>query len=380
MRWDILHDTHSQYRALAHRVNILRADATLKSPQGERFLELKALLTEFLVEHFSRDLGQARATASQLQNVLSNCDSITYEEPGAAEAYALLHFLNRYHRFQIIFQRLHSLKLMPLKSRDINILDVGTGPGPSMFAASDFYVNALGKGTSRDARWGEQGFNIDYVERSSSFRNWLHHFTEHVNYCCPSRRPWWVPFHHGTFHDFSGLEFNSIRYEDDYDDDGDVFRMAVKVRRRFDLIVFSNFLTTKSQVQSFRRELQDCARYLRHNGILVIVGAPNRSKKYRDVYDEISNTILQGRYSNKKLVAKCKSVEILDPIMKYSWSDAYGTQVKDAIAGPYRQLLNIASEHIPIEAKNKLDQTILPGYSYGIEWQVSVFKKWARPR
>jgi hypothetical protein len=369
-----------KYQKLKHRVKLWRADAQMQTNQGQRFLELKGLLEDFLLVRFSSDGDGARQAASQLLNVLRNCDSITYEEQGTAEAYALLHFLDRYHRFQLIFQKLSSLNLIPLRTKDVQILDVGTGPGPSMYAASDFFVDALGKTSTNQSNWGEQGFSIDYVERSRQFRNWLHHFTEHANYHCPTERPWWVPFHHGTFQDFAGLQFDSTRYEEDYDLDGEAFSKQVKVRRRFDLIVFSNFLTTKHQVQQFSTELQSCARYLRHKGILVVVGAPNRSRKYRDVYEEISRTVTGGRYSNKKLVARCFAVEIPDPLMKYSWSDPYGAQIKEAIARPYQELTRLASDCIPPDAKELLDQTLRPRYSKAIEWQVFVFRKWARPR
>jgi len=98
----------------------------------------------------------------QLESVLKNCDEISYEEAGTAEAYALLHFLDRYHRFQLVFENLDSLGLMPAKKKEypVDVLDVGTGPGPSMYALSDFFSSK-----------GESGFNIDYVEKSKQFRN-----------------------------------------------------------------------------------------------------------------------------------------------------------------------------------------------------------------
>ena len=144
------------------------------TPQGKRFLELDSLVRDFLLRQL-RDSQVARAVGGQLVNVLQNCDAITYEEEGAVEAYAMLHFLDRYHRFQLIFAQLHVQHLMPFRKRVLDILDVGTGPGPSMFALSDFYVDllGLGEGPSRGSR--HPRFRIDYVERSQSFRSWLHH-------------------------------------------------------------------------------------------------------------------------------------------------------------------------------------------------------------
>lgn len=386
MRWFQRYRSHAayrtkkQYRKLAHLAKTTLVEADLRTPSGRRFLELQFLLENYLGQQFSSDQDGAHAAASQLQNVLQNCDNITYEEPGAAEAYAFLHFLDRYHRFQLTFERLNALKLMPLRGRRIDVLDIGTGPGPSMFALSDFYVRTLRKGTSRDTDWGQQGFNIDYVERSRSFRGWLHHFTEYVNDHCPTEVPWWVPFHHGKFYDFSGIQFDSAHLETTYNDHGDSRTREVKVKRRFDLIVMSNFLTTKGQVQSFSQELQDCARYLRHNGIMIIVGATNRSKKYQEVYDELKQLILDGRYSNRKLIAKMDAVDIGESIMKFSWNDTYGTRLKGMTERLFRQLLASSSSYIPAKAKSVLDATILPEYARDIEWQIFVFKKSSRPR
>lgn len=347
---------------------------------ARRFLELKQLLQAFLIQRITLDEGCAGDMASQLLNVLENCDAITYEEAGTAEAYALLHFLDRFHRFQLTFHRLHTLGLMPVKSRNIDVLDVGTGPGPSMFALSDFYVAAKGTGLSLDEGWGKQGFEIDYVERSRAFRHWLHHFTEYANYACPSKRPWWVPFHHGTFHDFKGLNFTSTRFSSEYDDDGDLITRTVKVKHRYDLVVFSYFLTTRSQVQEAAKELQDCARYLRHNGILLVVGARATSRKYAEVYEEMHRVIVEGRYSNRKLKARCAPVDIGESVLRYSWGDSHGKRLKSLTATVLKQLQATVPGKLPAAGEQILEESVRPEYSRKIEWQVFVFKKSARPR
>ena len=351
-----------------------------KSHSGPRFLELRDLLDDFLVRRIEADDHCAESIASQLQNVLGSCDTITYEEDGAVEAYALLHFLDRFHRFQLIFQRLNALGLMPIRTRKIDILDVGTGPGPSMFAASDFFVHVLGTGEKLDEGWGNQGFAIDYVEKSKSFRNWLHHFTEYANVASRSGRPWWVPFHHGSFHDFKELKFTSTHYETQHDDDGDLITRPVTKKHRYDLVVFSNFLTTNDQVKSFSKELQDCARYLRHKGIMLVVGARGTDTKYEEVYAEVSRLITETSFDNYKLIAKCVAVDIGDPVMSYSWADSYGKRLKSLTKSVFSQLQSRAQSAIPQSVGKTLEKSVLPGYSRKIEWQVFVFKKLARPR
>jgi ubiquinone/menaquinone biosynthesis C-methylase UbiE len=352
---------------------------TLRSPSGRRFLELEGLIKEFFSSQV-RDPEASRAIASQLLNVINNCDEITYEEEGTAEAYALLHFLDRYHRFQLIFKLLFEKKLMPMRNAGLKILDVGTGPGPSMFAASDFYNTVLSKNINGNLAFGDHPFSIDYVERSSQFRNWLHHFTEFTNYYSPTQKPWAVPYHHGTFYDFKNLEFDQESVEWFTDNEGNSNCLSHITKHRFDLIVFSNFLTTKEQTANFSTEIENCARFLKNNGLLIIVGARSSSNKYKEVYEEIEKTILSGSYSTRKITAKCYKVDIGNPKMGYSWGDEYGQRLKSLIKYFLDNLDVSVKDFIPVKAAKVLGETIQPSYKRAIEWELMVFRKKARPR
>jgi len=327
-----------------------------------------------------KEPGASRAIASQLLNVLKHCDQITYEDEGTAEAYALLHFLDRYHRFQLIFNLLFEKKLMPMRSTGLNILDVGTGPGPSMFAVSDFYSNSLGIKLNRNSVFREIQFSIDYVERSSQFRNWLHHFTEFANYYSPTQKQWAVPHHHGTFYDFKNLEFDQRSIEWFTGDNGGSDFVNHITRHRFDLVVFSNFLTTKEQTVSFSKEIENCARFLRNNGLLIVVGAKSSSKKYNDVYKEIEKIVLSGNYSTRKYTAICYKVDIGNSTMSYSWRDAHGQRLKSIIKHFLYDLDVAAKDSIPVEVFKILNNTIQHNYERAIEWDLMVFRKKARPR
>jgi SAM-dependent methyltransferase len=259
----------------------------LRTPAGKRFEELGSLVESYLLHQMSCYPEVGLEMASQLFNVLKNCDTITYNEPGTGDAYALLHFLDRYHRFQMTFDLLSRHGLMPRKQADIDVLDVGTGPGPSMFALSDFYCEQFGYVDSSRIHRERPNFRIDYVERSVEFRHWLHHFTEYANSNAPTERHWHVPYHHGTFGDFRAIEFNEQMTSWDQDEDG-YYQPTSYIRpHRFDLVIFSNFLTTRRQVLQFQKELRDCARFLRKNGILLVVGATGNSEKYKHIYDAI---------------------------------------------------------------------------------------------
>lgn len=379
-KWLIVNKTQLLGRKFTYLFRIFSADSEFRSQNGRRFLELNYLLKDFLTSYIKNDSEYASLIASQLLNVLKHCDEITYEEQGTAEAYALLHFLDRYHRFQIIFDNLNSHHIMPIKSKRIDILDVGTGPGPSMYAISDFYTNLHKVSAAQRLTDDSDKLSIDYVERSRRFRNWLHHFTEHVNYYCPSQKPWKVPFHHGTFHDFEGLEFNQRITFNDQDDDGEFVTRSYIEKHRFDVIIFSNFLTTKEQVVNYSDELRNCVRFLRNNGILVIVGAKSQSAKYNAIYEEISQVILSENYSNWKFIAKCEKLVFENSTMGYSWSDCYGTTIKELIKDIYGKLQINNASSIPLEMVKILNDTIQPSYSRPIEWEVHVFRKKARMR
>lgn len=358
----------------------INIEESFSSFNNLRFLELHSLLKNFLNQYIFCDKDYTKSISKQLLNVLKNCDDITYEEPGTAEAYALLHFLDRYHRFQIIFDILYKHKYMPLPPRKIDILDVGTGPGPSMYAVSDFYtgLQKIRKRTFQQVY--EIDFSIDYVERSSEFRNWLHHFTEYVNYYCESQIPWRVPYHHGTFVDFQGLDFNQRRTYFDYDDDGDyVFREHIE-KYRYDLVVFSNFLTTKEQVSNFSNELKNCVRNLRNKGILVVVGAKSSDKKYSHVYEEISNAILSEDYNNWKFIATCEKLDLNNSAMSYTWNDFYGEKNKDLIRAIYDRLKVTDDSSISPDIAKILEKTIKPDYSKLIDWEIHIFRKRAKMR
>ncbi len=51
----------------------------------------------------------------KFSDVLGNCNNISYDEPGEVEAYVILHFLNRYRRFQRVFEYLIKKGFMPTK-------------------------------------------------------------------------------------------------------------------------------------------------------------------------------------------------------------------------------------------------------------------------
>lgn len=347
-----------------------------------RFSDLADLTEAFLLETVLRDRESAEQVAERLWDVLQRCDEMTYEEPGAVGAYAALHLLDRYHRFQIISRALIEASLLPVVySRGIDVLDVGTGPGPALYALSDTYSMLRRFGTEQGIPALEKlDCNLDYSERSEVFRSWLHGFTEFVNHHRP-RWPCQIPFHHGTFRDFEDVEFNQRRETWDCDDDGDEYRIPYTVKHRFNVISLSNFFTRADQVAALREQLQDCASYLRNRGILLVAGARGLADKYLEVYNRLSETITSGSYSNWRFRAFCTRVGVKPWVLSYSYKDAFGVRLKQLYVFLLSRLEELGvSDHIPPQARSKLEATVGPGYDRKVTWEIHVFRKHARLR
>jgi SAM-dependent methyltransferase len=378
--WRVERSVRRAARHLTFELATFRLPPTLRTPAGKRFEELGSLVEGYLFHKINRYPEAGRHMASQLLNVLRNCDTITYDEPGTGDAYALLHFLDRYHRFQLTLDLLARHRLMPMKHTGIDVLDIGTGPGPSMFALSDFYGERFGYAGSLRAHRERPGFRIDYVERSVEFRHWLHHFTEYANFYAPTGRHWYVPYHHGTFGDFSAIEFDEEMTSWDQDEDGYYKPTSYIRRHRCDLIIFSNFLTTRPQVLQFQKELRECVRFLRHNGVLLVVGATATSEKYKRIYDTISEVILGQGYGSRKFIAWCERVNVQPHVLSHQWGDPYGEQEKKHLRAVYSVLPARHPEVLPGEAARILSASVKPDYNRTNAWQILVFRKKARPR
>lgn len=363
-------------RVFATMLPVLLREPELRTRDGLRFLELKFLLTQWL-RYVAAKPEASLAICAQFQNVLRNCDTITYDEDGAAYAYVILHFLDRFHRFQMICAELKRAGLMPTK-RPVEVLDVGTGPGPSMFAISDHFRSRFWR-IGRHTYEGDSSTRIDYVEQSRRFRDWLHHFTELANYHAPSGVGWAVPFHHGSTHDFGDLEFNRRHSVWDIDQDGDDRMQFVTERIRPDLIVMSNFLTTETQARQVAPMIQDCARNLRHKGLLLVVGARRAHAKYAGVYDVLEKTVLEGRYSRPGYRAWCEPVELGAFEMGYNYSDPWGRQIKAFLSEARTVLLRSLGPSMPAEIDAELAKWTAPSYSHQLHWEVTVYRKFAIP-
>jgi hypothetical protein len=351
----------------------------------QRFDELVYVLTKYIQKKLD-DENFAKEVASKFSDVIKSCDDIDYEEDSTAVAYAIIHFLPRYHRFQMIFDSLLEKNLIPIKNNSpINILDIGTGPGPTLFALSDLYLSLKLFGQDNNIyKLKNQEYIPDYVERSSGFRNWLHHFTEIANQLNKGEHKWIVPYHHGTFHDFNNIKFeeNHLNYSFNYNGD-QIIESRIK-KYRFDIVLLSNFLTQVKQVDDLSVELENCMRFMRHNGKLIVVGANgsvDSNKDYVEIYKTLKNIILNGKYSNHLFQSKAEYLEILDNKQSFYCNDRYGTRIKDF----NKVVLEILIKHNAIEKieakfRSTFEKSILDDYKYQYKWQFHIFEKHGIPK
>ena len=349
-----------------------------------RFDLLTNQLTEYLLNYKLNDAEFTKEVASKFEDVLRKCDEIDYQEDSTATAYGILHFLSRYRRFQLIFSKLIDKGIFPPKKSPINILDVGTGPGPSLYALSDVYLSLKNFGDKRFKKILEDNqYFPDYVERSNGFRNWLHHFTEVANYKKPNGVDGWiVPYHHGTFLDFSGIQFEETYSYVEMDYDGDFFTKTRKRKYRYNVIIFSNFLTQVSQVENLRTELQNCMRFLRNKGKLIISGGTGKidsDKDYPEMYKKSKEIILENVYGNHNFIAKANYIKINRNQLESSYSDRFGERIKEFNRVIFKRLEeHNAIESIPKKVRKTIIESINDDYQRSSKWEFHVFEKFAR--
>jgi hypothetical protein len=117
---------------------------------------------------------------TRIPEVRTCCSVIgTFERPLAAEAYAYVHLLERYRRTWATLEYLSKVAVLPLGVNGVRVLDIGTGPAPSLYAIDDFYA-AL-RAFADECHVEELRLpppQLACVERSSSMVQLFHSFSE----------------------------------------------------------------------------------------------------------------------------------------------------------------------------------------------------------
>jgi len=275
-----------------------------------------------------------------IPDILGKCDDAQiYEQNMAALAYAHVHLLERYRRFWDILLRLLDQAVLPMSDNELEVLDVGTGPAPALYAVYDFY--RLLQEYAREKDYPLLGIpfpKLSSVESSRNMEHFMHIFSEVSQ---RTRGPYAT-----TFHDFKGLDFTKVRAEaikehtemwkenkgkqwhDYYDYQTQSWEswseemedpMLLNGLYRYNFVIFSNFLTNESDVKEWKEELKATFLSVRHGGIVAVTGGSENLPKYEPIYPLVRE------------IAKEAHLDQIIPVsgeIACQYSDAYAKRIK----------------------------------------------------
>ena len=350
---------------------------------NKNFALMQEVVTEYLERAFEgswEDVDMQALICRQIPTVLSRCDEITYNEPGVPEAYILIHFLDRYHRFQLIFMDMLKKGTFPIRET-IDVMDVGTGPGPSLFALSDMILLINQYLGEKENSKGISVVNLDYVEQSEGFRQFMHHATEMI---MAKGHESFVRFHFGTYRNAATFQSGEKRlvYVDAWKvmaspDEEDYFRAVpryVPYKRSFDMVIYSNFLTNVNVVNMFQKQLKKTMFYLRNRGVMVIVGAKPTDPKYAPVYTQIDTILRSQKYTNYRYGGWYKKKASAE-MMSY----AADSKCNKVIQAFYSQMFN----KMPRDEWDKMSEKTKKNLNSFMEgkddtkWYVTIYKRYS---
>lgn len=303
---------------------------------------------------------------SKLYDVLSRCDEIEYNDSEAA-AYVITHFLDRYYRSLLIFEKLFELDCFP-EREEMKIMDIGTGPGMTLYAYADF-INLLAQ--YKNEKNIENRINpfLDYVEYSDSFRGFLHHFTEIQMTDFEKVR---VPFHNGTYKDVREFDLSGkLKYDEGW--------RFLFVPKSYDLVTYSNFLTNEQTVNMCYQQIKQIMFWMRNKGVLLIIGGNPESKKYIPVYKKINQAIFGQNYKTRKFDGRCLKITGETGLcMSYQRNDPVNLTIADF----HRKVLNQLTNNDLTKIDKRYMQVLKSELSGNGEetWWISIYMKRSRYR
>jgi hypothetical protein len=274
------------------------------------FAALSHQTTDYLISAIP-DQKTATRFINQTALAHDHCDEPIYSEPLVVEAYVFLHFLERYRRCWRLLSHMVEQAILPMSQYGINVLDVGTGPGPTGYAVSDFYRCLCDFATEASVSGlltPEPSFT--FVELAPEMSRFIHLFSETAR----QRGPY-----HTAFSNFADVNIDSIRRANrealvakiEHEDETTrrhakwfVEEMYGPEARtwRFQLVVFGYFLTETDQVDRFNQQILAAFRSLTRGGILAVVGATGGKsvaatgdgKDYSVIYEEVDLLLKQS--------------------------------------------------------------------------------------
>lgn len=348
------------------------------------------MLHDFLIETTEHDDRLPQAIARHLWPVFSQCNELTFDQFGEPWAYAVCHFLPRYWNALSSYVELGRRKQFPFPPFLIEVLDIGTGPGPCLLAGADA-AQLMREFDGRALPAAPDGpANLHFVERSNGFCEWLGHFNEYLSWKLDGSGQLRTPYPQLLSFDFDGLDPRALKsdlretlmrsYEDD---DGDWRAFAHheletvntdwKNAYRYNLVNFSHFFTEVEHVERYAPELQSVTLSLRKDGVLAVFGG--RGDNYPEIYTEIKQVIESGNYGTKKAIGRCMEIETDNSVVELNWSSDAG---RTTSAFYSRVIAYMRSHEVWGEVDVRAQELLLSaasGKSKPLRHAVHVFKK-----
>ncbi|TMA92173.1 MAG: hypothetical protein E6J74_20785 [Deltaproteobacteria bacterium] len=264
-------------------------------------------LTAFL-QNLIRTGDDAIAFWEAVPRVISDCDNQeTYELPLAPAAYSWLYLLDRYARTWYALEHLFNTACFPLARYGVNVLDIGTGPGPSVLAIGEFYKHLSAFGTVMQESAFEQPCRLTEVELSWLNNSFRGHFREFA------RRS------------FEGLtlisDLNSIDPREErrrlrerlLDEEVWGANEEAQLIHRYRFVVISNFITNPEKLELFEVSLRRILSDLQPGSVVLLIGGSGgHYPKLQEAFDRlVFESGLRLRVAGTKVRSRVADTEVI---------------------------------------------------------------------
>jgi hypothetical protein len=305
-------------------------------------------LTSYETGEFDR--GAVQSFLARLPDVLGRCDENIYDLPLTAEAYAFVHLIDRYRRFWDVLSALLRFGELVLRDIAIDVLDVGTGPAPALYAVNDFYeeMREFGGRTVECNRLMVPAPRLRSIESSRGMVTLVHNLSEFTG------RP--GPFGPDDT-SFEGFDPPRARAEarsriiedliDNWDYGEDAARQAAHLEQgdwqglnRYHLCIFSNFFTKPTRVQEVESQLRHAFRALKPGGLVVVVGGTGGDyPRVYDILDEIATKSRARRLRRIPAKVRCDYANAEAQQIKRLYSSVFARIPNNDLADDLRERL-----------------------------------------
>jgi SAM-dependent methyltransferase len=323
-----------------------------------RVVKLSGAVRDYVLNSISSETGvldpaAARQFFDRLPDVLRRCDEDIYDAPFAAEAYAFVHLVDRYRRFWSVLEELLRARELPVRDTTLDVLDVGTGPAPALYAVNDFFEELrdfAGRATDCE-RLHTPPPRLRSIEASRGMVRLVHNLSEFTG------RP--GPFQPDAtkFEGFNPPQARAaerLRLMEKLMNQWDYSEQEARIQAhldqadwqgvaRYHICIFSNFLTSPTQVPHLASELNQVFRALRPRGIVIIVGGTGG--KYPLIYEKLDAIARESHVQRATYVP---------PSLPCDYNSAEADEIKQL----YRSVFESLRRVIPLDDLRKLPRDL----------------------